>query len=170
MSKWKPVQAPTRAEHPVDTTADITNTQLSEAQDGGLDVQSPVEQPTSDPSPAPTLPTPPVVAAVLPDLDSLILNASPEQLAKLRMLAASQGVASITNSPSATKRADGTMMIEIALEAPIVEQLEIWAEADGISLAEEAQKRILEALQNYLYGDWSATIVEPAAVAEPAAK
>jgi hypothetical protein len=48
--------------------------------------------------------------------------------------------------------------------------LEIWAEADGLLLIDEAQKRIVEALENYLYGDWSAVIETPVAATEPVAK
>ena len=58
------------------------------------------------------------------------------------------------------------MMVSVRLDAPVAEQLEIWAEADGLSLIDEAQKRIVEALENYLYGDWNPTPVpEPVVVA-----
>lgn len=60
------------------------------------------------------------------------------------------------------------MTIAVYLEPPIVEQLEIWAEADSCSLIEEAQKRIGEALTNYLYGDWNPT-PEPVVAAPVAA-
>jgi hypothetical protein len=60
------------------------------------------------------------------------------------------------------------MTVEVYLEPIIVEQLELWAEPDGCTLAEEAQKRISEALTNYLYGDWSATVEQPPVAAAAA--
>jgi len=101
---------------------------------------------------------------VIPDLDALLSAATPEQLAKIRALAAGKGITAA--SPSSTRLPDGSMMVSVRLDAPVAEQLEIWAEADGLSLIDEAQKRIVEALENYLYGDWNPTPVpEPVVVA-----
>jgi hypothetical protein len=101
---------------------------------------------------------------VIPDLDALLSAATPEQLAKIRALAAGKGITAA--SPSSTRLPDGSMMVSVRLDAPVAEQLEIWAEADGLSLVDEAQKRIVEALENYLYGDWNPTPVpDPVVVA-----
>jgi hypothetical protein len=99
-------------------------------------------------------------------LEGFIASASPEQLAKIREIAFSTGLAPHAASASGHRNADGSMTVSVHLEAPIVEQLELWAEADQCTVAEEAEKRILEALQNYLYGDWSTTL-EPAPVPVP---
>jgi len=101
----------------------------------------------------PVTPTPTPTPTSLPNLDDLLANASPEQLARIRALAVAKGLA--PDAALSRKMPDGSMTISVALEAPVVEQLELWAEADGCSLVEEAQKRITESLENYLYGDWS---------------
>ena len=109
------------------------------------------------------------VAPVMPnlnDLDGLLARMSPEQIQKIRVLAASKGLTTAVAgiAGSGNKLADGSMTVEIHLDAPMTEQLEIWSEADGLTLVEEAQKRILESLTNYLYGDWNPH-VEPQPVA-----
>ena len=164
---WKPIKQNNRQS---EQNESITQNGVTSAQDGSETAGSATHQPETAAQPAPT-PTsqPPAVAPVLPDLDSLIMGASPEQLTKLRMLVAAKGIAAPSGA-SGAKRADGSMTVEVTLDAPMVEQLELWAEADGCSVGEEAQKRISEALQNYLYGDWSAVIETPVAATEPVAK
>jgi hypothetical protein len=134
---------------------------------------TPVE--TVEPSPQPTADSGigpiEVAGAVMPnlnDLDGILARMSPEQLQKIRVLAAAKGLtaASAGIAGSGNRLADGSMTVEIHLDAPMTEQLEIWAEADGLALVEEAQKRILESLENYLYGDWNPNIEpQPVAVA-----
>lgn len=111
-----------------------------------------------------TVATSPIVPIVLPDLDAMLSAASPEQLQKIRMLAAIKGLTA-TDVAASRKLPDGSMMVAVQLDGPTVEQLELWAEADGCSLVEEAQKRISEALTNYLYGDWNPVIEQPPAAA-----
>jgi hypothetical protein len=131
---------------------------------------NPNPQPLADPSPAPTeqaasmpvAPAPPVTAPVT-DLDAFLSSLSPEQLAKVRARAITEGF-----TPSPMQRslgavhADGSMTISIHLEPQIVEQLLLWADSDGVDVGEEAKIRINEALTNYLYGDWSAMMAKPA--------
>ncbi len=119
----------------------------------------------SEPSPETTPAVPPATVAAVPNLEAMLLDATPEQLQKLGLIAASKGIAK--SSSAGIKRADGSMTVDIYLEPPVVEQLEIWAEADGCTLIEEAQKRIGESLTNYLYGDWNPVVeTAPVAVAE----
>jgi hypothetical protein len=124
----------------------------------------PVAEATSQTTPAAT-PSPAAAAPIaILNLDELLANASPDQLAKIRALAAAKGLSAPATGVG-TKRADGSMDVLVHLDAAVTEQLELWAEADACTLDEEAQKRIQEALQNYLYGDWSAVVEQPAAAA-----
>lgn len=104
---------------------------------------------------------------VVPDFDDILSHMTADQLAKVRALAGAKGLA-VPAAGDGAKSADGSLLITIHLDAPVTEQLEIWAEADGCTLVEEAQRRINEALENYLYGDWSTT-PEPSPVAAPVA-
>jgi hypothetical protein len=135
---------------------------------------TPVEADESLPQPAADAGIVPVevAAAVMPnlnDLDGLLARMSPEQIQKIKVLAASKGLTTAVAgiAGGGNKLADGSMTVEIHLDAPMTEQLEIWAEADGLTLVEEAQKRILESLENYLYGDWNPHVEpQPAAAAD----
>src|SRR6202043_2058210 len=60
-------------------------------------------------SPEPAAASTPAPVVVIPNLDDLLLSATPEQLAKLRMLAASKGLSVPCAGPgSGTKNADGS--------------------------------------------------------------
>jgi hypothetical protein len=122
----------------------------------------PVAKSLPAPAPAPATSIAANSLPKLPDLDAILSAATPEQLAKLRALSTAKGI-SVPSSAVGTKRADGSMTVEVHLEGPIVEQLELWAEADGCTLIEEAQKRLSEALTNYLYGDWNPVVEQPPA-------
>ena len=146
-----------------DTQDEMTSQTPSDEQAiGGSPEPQPYTGTPPQPASAPEL-SPVADSPAIPNLDDLLTSATPEQLQRIRMLAASKGL-SVPASGSGTKHADGSMTVSVFLEGPVVEQLEIWAEADGCSLVEEAQKRISEALTNYLYGDWN-PIPEPAPVA-----
>ena len=129
---------------------------------------TPAETPEAAPQPIATTVNEPVegtalTVAVLPnldDLDDLLTRMTPDQLKKLKVLAAAKGLtpASVGILGGGSRLPDGSMTVEIHLDAPMTEQLEIWAEADGLTLIEEAQKRILESLENYLYGDWNPVV------------
>jgi hypothetical protein len=103
------------------------------------------------------------------NLEDFLASATPEQLQRLRVLAAANGMATETSAMTghSVKLPDGSMQVTVMLEPLIVEQLAIWAEGDGISLEEEAQKRISESISNYMFGDWSATVEQPVVVAAP---
>lgn len=121
-----------------------------------------------EPTPAPSLSPVASNPIGLPDLDAMLLSATPEQLQRIKVLAAAKGLTS-KDVAASRKMPDGSMTVAVYLEPPIVEQLELWAEADGCSLVEEAQKRISEALTNYLYGDWNPVIEQtPVASTETA--
>jgi hypothetical protein len=146
-----------------------------EAQQPGQspDVQSVAEaapEPAPDAVLSPVKPTAnfslrPTDAGILEDF---LISATPDQLQKLRVLAAADGLASGIQSTGSAKLPDGSMTVTVHLDAPITEQLEIWAEADGCSLVEEAQKRISESLTNYLYGDWNPIVEQPPVAAATA--
>src|SRR5271157_1823375 len=93
-------------------------------------------QPPADslPQPAPAPEPSPVAASpiVVPNLDDFLASATPEQLQKIRILAASKGL-SVPAAGSGTKRADGSMTVEVNLPPEIVQQLEIWSEPGGLT-------------------------------------
>jgi hypothetical protein len=124
------------------------------------DAQSPVK---ASPEPAPAA-APSTVAAsptsTPANLDEFLASLTVEQLQRVRTLATAKGLAPATSSGS-VRLPDGSLQVTVTLEPMIVEQLSLWAEGDGVGLEEEARKRILESLQNYLYGDWSAVVEQP---------
>lgn len=96
------------------------------------------------------------------DLESLLLSATPEQLARLRMAAAVQGVSA---SAEPRKTADGSSVFEIQVSADLMAQIEQWSDAlpPGTSLNDQIQHWVTEALNAYLYADWR-VVTPPAPV------
>lgn len=144
------------------TDAQLSGGSLSGA-GGSANNYPPVAYPDTLPA-TPPITTPPVI----PDLESMIANLSPDQLAKLRVIAASKGVKLPSQSiiGTGTKNVDGSLDVIVHLEPEVVEQLENWSEPGGDTLVEAAQKYITQSLVAFLYGDWSPT---PEPVAEPVA-
>ena len=120
--------------------------------------------PSPDPQPSADVASQPIPAASAPavDLEAIMQSITPEQLSRLKGLAAAKGV-EVATGPR--MKPDGGMVVEVELDAQMVEQLKLWAEADGTTLESQAKIRITEALAAYLYGDWSATIAKPEAAA-----
>lgn len=148
----------------ISSPSSTSPTMPSDAQQPGTTPESSpsvIDQQATNPSAPPPIaasnPNPPA-APVIPDLESMLAAMTPEQIGRLRVIAAAKGVAVPSpagQSTTGTRHADGSMDVTVHLSSEIVEQLELWAEADSLSVVEEAQKRIEESLQNYLYGDWS---------------
>jgi hypothetical protein len=132
-----------------------------EAQQPG---QSPDAQSTAEASPEPTpaaAPVPVEATAKITSLEDFLASATPDQLQRLRTLAAADGLAPASLSADSVKLPDGSLRVTVVLEPLVVEQLSIWAEGDGVTLEEEAQKRLTESITNYMFGDWSATVEQP---------
>ena len=171
-------QQPQSGDHPAPSLAEFGDSGLSGALGapvwggdtrlgsavGGL----PTAMPDAQPSPVATVA---VVPVKVPDLDTILASLTPDQLLKIRQKAIGEGVVPAA-SLGGTKSADGSLTLSVTLDPMVTEQLELWAEADGCTLVEEAQKRITESLQNYLYGDWSVNeqIAAPASTNASAAK
>lgn len=100
------------------------------------------------------------------DVESILLSATPEQLARLRMVAAAQGLSA---SVGPRKTADGSSVFEIQISADLMAQIEQWSDAlpPGNTLSEQVQHWVTEALTAYLYADF--TMPPAAAVAAPKA-
>jgi len=126
----------------------------------GVQTPTPATEATAAPISATATPTP--TPAPMPDLnlDNLLSSLTPDQLAKIRGLAAESGLAVAPKSSG--KLPDGSMIVSVTLDPQVVEQLSMWAEGDGLDLEAEAQMRVEESLKNYMFGDWSAMKVEPA--------
>jgi len=127
----------------------------------GVQTPTPATEATAAPISATATPTP--TPAPMPDLnlDTLLSSLTPEQLAKIRGLAAESGLAVAPKSSG--KLPDGSMTVSVYLGPDIVTQLEAWSEGSDHSLEEEAQMRIGEAITAYLYGDWGAAATAGAA-------
>lgn len=122
-----------------------------------------VSTPDTAAPPSPVVPSAPssLSKAAIPDLDEFMRNLTADQIKKVRKLVDGEpGL--IAKREFGTLLPDGSMNITVHLDPQMVEQLMIWAESDGIEVGEEAKLRINEALTNYLYGDWGATMVKPA--------
>jgi hypothetical protein len=127
---------------------------------GGYAGQGLLGESATEPMPVPA----PAIPAATLNIDDL----TPDQLARIRQLAVARGIAV---GEGTGKLPDGSLRVVVTLEPMTVEQLELWAESDNLTLEEEAQRRISESLQNYLYGDWSSTPEpEPAPVVAAATK
>lgn len=101
------------------------------------------------------------------NVEEILSSMTGEQLQRLKMLAVARGISA---GAASRKTADGLSVFEIKLAPELVEQLEIWAESDNVTLVEEVQMRVVESLTAYLYGDWRASeAVVPTAVPPPAA-
>jgi hypothetical protein len=142
----------------------VPTSPLETQQFGGSPEPSAIEESTA--VFIPVAPPAPVAATPKsPDLDAILASLSPDQLAKIRLKAIGEGVVPAA-SLGGRKSPDGSLTVTVTLDPMVTEQLELWAEADGCSLVEEAQKRIAESLSNYLYGDWNPVPEpEPAPVA-----
>lgn len=146
-----PVQAQAQTTQPPQNGAGGTDTQLSGSGgtlSGGITGTS-----------TPLTEVIPVAVPVVPDLESMLAAMSPDQIARLRVIAAAKGVAvpSGQSSGSGTRHADGSMDVTVHLEPEVVEQLMNWSEPGGMTVTEAAQKYISEALTAFLYGDWNPT-------------
>jgi len=98
-----------------------------------------------------------------PNLSDFLDSLTAEQLSRVRKLAQTGGI-----SLGRGKNPDGSLDISLHIESILVEQLELWADGDGMSLEDEARKVATESIQNYVCGDWSATVVKPQEVQRPA--
>lgn len=144
-----------------------SHTEPPEPQQPSTSADAQLSTETSPETVSAAVPSTVAAAPNVPSLEAFIASASPEQLIRLRALAAAKG---LTTTPAgATKHADGSMKCEIVISPEIVPQLEEWASADGIPLVEEIQNKVNEALVNYVFGDWSAMQVKPAEVVPVAA-
>ena len=124
------------------------------------------QQATSEAAPTPPTAVSSIVVPIIPDLESMLASLSPDQLAKLRVIAAAKGVQVPTSQSVGNRNPNGSMDVNIHLEPEVVEQLVNWSEPGGMTVVEAAQKYISEALVAFLYGDWNPT---PEPVAEPVA-
>lgn len=143
-----------------------------------LSDSSPVAEPESGPSPtAQVTPEPPVEAAPVPnpaipaipaappsalpantDISAFLSGLSPDQLAKIRSLAAAKGL-----STGPQRGPHGGLMVTIEIPAEACEPLQTWAEEAGTSFTEFVGQVAGDAITNYCFGDWGATRVEPVA-------
>lgn len=106
-----------------------------------------------DPPPAPAGSTASVTVPVpVPiDLSAYVASLSPEQIAKLRTLAASAGI-----SAGPRKGPNGGILIEVEVPAEVVEPFTEWASAAGESLPDFIRKVTADSLVSYCFQDWSA--------------
>jgi len=102
--------------------------------------------------------TDPTVSA---DLSAFISGLSPDQLAKVRKLAASQGI-----STGPRKGPGGGLLVEIEIPLEACEPMQTWAESAGEPFDSFVRKIAADAITNYCFGDWSA--VRPAEQTAPA--
>lgn len=112
----------------------------------------------------------PAIKESIPDIEAFLSTLTAEQLAKVRSKVERDTSSAISPqfAARAAKNIDGSLNVMVRLDPVVVEQLEQWAEGEGISLMEEAQNRVGEAISNYIFGDWGATQVKPATAAESA--
>ena len=94
------------------------------------------------------------------DLAALVANLSPEQLARVRELAASKGIA---QSISPRKGPNGGIMLEIEVPAEVIEPFQTWSQEAGEPFAEFVNKIAGMSLINYCFQDWGAIATAPAA-------
>jgi hypothetical protein len=102
-----------------------------------------------DPPPAPAGSTAAVPVPI--DLSAYVASLSPEQIAKLRTLAASAGI-----SAGPRKGPNGGILIEVEVPAEVVEPFTEWASAAGESLPDFIRKVTADSLVSYCFQDWSA--------------
>jgi hypothetical protein len=112
-------------------------------------------------SAAPAANADPVVSAAPADLSEFISRLSPDQLAKVRALAASRGI-----STGPRRGPGGGLLIEIEIPPEACEPMQTWAESAGEPFEVFVRKIAADAITNYCFGDWSA--VRPAEQTAPA--
>lgn len=85
------------------------------------------------------------------DLGTFVSKLTPKQLAKVRKLAAAEGIA-----PGARKGPHGGRIIEFEIDVDCISQLETWAESAGKSFEEQTKELLSFLLTGYLNGAWGA--------------
>lgn len=98
----------------------------------------------------------------LPDLDEFLRGLTADQLQRVKAKIEADSIVPRRLQSNALKNADGSLDVLIHIDPVIVEQLELWSDGEGLTLAEEAQNRINEAISGYVFGDWSSAVVKPA--------
>jgi hypothetical protein len=91
------------------------------------------------------------------NLSDFVSKLSPEQLAKIRTLAASAGL-----STGPQKGPNGGLLVLIEVPQEAIDPLQTWAQESGSSFAEFVSKVAGDAIVNYCFGDWSAVREAPA--------
>lgn len=126
--------------------------------------------PAPPPPPAPpSLPTPsPAVAnstlADHSDMGAFLAGLSPEQLAKIRTMAAAKGL-----TPSILRTdIHGNTLVEIRIDRDLAEPLRAWAEQSGLSFTEQCQQIIDYLLPGFLIGGMGTPEMMPVAAAAAA--
>jgi hypothetical protein len=144
------------------TAIDATEVILSDTAGAvGLESATPAQTPSAPPAPVSAN------SPILSDLGAFVANLTPEQLFRVRELARSRGL-----SAGPRKGPNGGLMVEVEIPAEAVEPLQVWADESGTSFAEFVGKVAGDAIVNYCFGDWGATVVQPvtpAAVVPPPA-
>jgi hypothetical protein len=107
---------------------------------------NPVTQPQGQANPAPN---------PAPDLTSFVANLSPEQLAKVRSLAASAGL-----STGPRKTASGGLIIEVEVPEQVIEPFTEWAQSAGEPLVDFIRKIAANSLIAYCFQDWGAQAMQ----------
>jgi hypothetical protein len=98
------------------------------------------------------------------NLSDFVSKLSPEQLAKVRSLAASAGI-----STGPRKSPSGGILVEITIPPEAVEPLAEWARESGESFEVFVSKVAGDAIVNYCFGDWSAVREAPVPAPAPVA-
>ena len=105
---------------------------------------------------------PPSTPPPTPDsanLTDFVAKLSPEQLAKVRSLAASAGL-----STGPQRGPNGGLLVTVEVPVEACEPLAEWARESGASFQEFVSKVAGDAIVNYCFGDWSAVREAPAPV------
>ena len=97
------------------------------------------------------------------DISAFLSGLNPEQLSRIRALAAAKGL-----STGPQKGPGGGLLVTVEIPPEAVEPLRTWAEEAGTTFAEFVGQVACDAITNYCFGDWGATRVEPAAPTVPA--
>jgi hypothetical protein len=93
------------------------------------------------------------------NLTDFVARLSPEQLSRVRALAASAGL-----STGPQRGPNGGLLVTVEIPVEACEPLAEWARESGASFQEFVSKVAGDAIVNYCFGDWSAVREAPAPV------
>lgn len=113
--------------------------------------------PAETPSASAAASSPAIATNATPtDLSAFVSGLTQEQLSRVRDLARARGL-----SAGPQRGPNGGLMVTIEIPSEACEPLQTWADSAGTTFEKFVCQVAGDAITNYCFGDWGATVVQP---------